>query len=361
MRCVTEVVPALLGAADDSWLPEPVSDAKVVVLLVLDGLGWNAVREHATLLPNLGAAATGSGAGSAGGPITTVAPSTTAAALTSITTGAAPSEHGLVGFRIRIDGGVLNALGWTTDRGRPPDPAIAQRRAPFLHRDVSVVTKGEFATTGFTEAHLRGGQFYGWRMVSELVERCRRLARGDQRLVYAYYSGIDDVAHRHGLHDGFYEAELGFVDRLVADVAAALPDSVALLVTADHGQVQVGPERWLPLGPFGELVTACSGDGRFRYLHARRGATSELLAAARAEHGAHAWVVSQEELIDARWLGPPPSAVIRRRLGDVVIAPFEPVAIVDPELPREANLVSAHGSLTPDEMIVPLVAIRGRA
>src|SRR5258708_4652306 len=86
MHCVTEVIPALLGAADDSWLPEPARDAKRVVLLVLDGLGWSAVREHAALLPTLAAAS--------GGPITTVAPSTTAAALTSIATGTAPSEHG---------------------------------------------------------------------------------------------------------------------------------------------------------------------------------------------------------------------------------------------------------------------------
>ena len=179
--------------------------------------------------------------------------------------------------------------------------------------------------------------------------------------MYAYYPGIDETAHEHGLHDGYYQAELAFADRLAGDVLAALPESAALVVTADHGQVHVGPEGWRPLGAVAEIVDACSGDGRFRYLHAQRGAQAEVLEGAREEHGEHAWVLSQEQLVDERWLGPPPSAVVRRRLGDVVIAPFEPVAIVDRALPREAQLVSAHGSLTAAEMHVPLVAGRGGA
>ena len=345
------IIPALAGSGDRSMLPEPAREAETVVLLVLDGLGWDAIAEHPDRLPVLGSLT--------GGSITTVAPSTTAAALTSIATGAPPSEHGLVGFRVRVDGRVLNALTWQVEGKRPPDPVLVQRCPPFQNREVPVVTKAEFRNSGFTEAHLRGARFFGWRTVSGLVEHCRRLTADREPFVYAYYPGIDEVAHAHGLRDEFYGAELAFADRLVGDLLGVLPESAALVVTADHGQVHVGPEGWRPVGPFDDLVDACSGDGRFRYLHARRGAHDELLAGAREEHGGHAWVMSQEQLIDERWLGPPPGAVIRRRLGDVVVAPFEPVAIVDPALPREARLVSAHGSLTAAEMQVPLVAGRG--
>jgi hypothetical protein len=347
------LMPALLGSADRSWLPKAVQGARSVVLLVLDGLGWDAFDLHRDRLALLG--------GLDGGPITTVAPSTTAAALTSITTGCAPSEHGLVGYRVRVDGNILNALSWKVDGGRPPDPGMVQRRAPFLDREVPVVTKAMFRETGFTEAHLRGSQFLGWRAVSELVEHCLRANRSGERFVYAYYPGVDEVAHAHGLLDGFYEAELGFVDELVGRILDGLPGDTALLITADHGQVHLAPGAWLSLGPFAELVPACSGDGRFRYLHTRRGAAAEVLAAAKAEHGHHAWVLSQEQLIDEQWLGPAPAAPIVRRLGDVVIAPFEPVAILDPALPTEGQLVSAHASLTAAEMLVPLVAGRGRA
>ena len=50
-------------------------------------------------------------------PITTVAPSTTATALTSISTGLAPGEHGVIGYRMAVDNEVFNVLRWTTSKG----------------------------------------------------------------------------------------------------------------------------------------------------------------------------------------------------------------------------------------------------
>src|SRR4051794_6117216 len=84
---IVGLVPALLGARDASWLPEPARTADQVVLLILDGLGWEAVQDHRALMPNLAAMD--------GGPITSVVPSTTASALTSIATGLPPAQHGV--------------------------------------------------------------------------------------------------------------------------------------------------------------------------------------------------------------------------------------------------------------------------
>ena len=144
---LTSVMAALVGgqphAEAPSWLPAAVADAESVVLLVLDGLGWNALESHRSVLPRITSLA--------GGPITTVAPSTTASALTSLSTGLAPSQHGVVGFRIRIDGGVMNVLRWRRADGRhAPDPFSVQRHSAFGGRPVPVVTKSEFSTTGFT-------------------------------------------------------------------------------------------------------------------------------------------------------------------------------------------------------------------
>ncbi len=350
---LASLVPALLGATRVDWLPEPLAGARSVVLLVIDGLGWDQLQARGAALPTF--------VGMSGSAITSVAPSTTAAALTSITTGVAPSQHGLIGYRVRVDGATLNALSWHTEGRNPPDPRSVQRHAPFRGRDVPVVTKSEFRNTGFTEAHLRGGRLEGWRAVSSLVEQCRRLVIAGEPFVYAYYPGVDEVAHAHGLEDGFFEAEVHFADRLVGDLLEVLPGDTALVVTADHGQVDLNPESWLELGDLGELVDVCSGDGRFRYLHARRGAADELLAGARAQFGACAWVRSRDELLRDGWLGPEPPTVVRRRLGDVVLAARDAVAFVDPALPREAMLRSAHGSLTAAEMEVPLLAARGRA
>jgi hypothetical protein len=351
---ISNVVAALFGATDSSWLPAPTRDARTIVVLVVDGLGWEAITTRAQFLPEVAALT--------GGPITTVAPSTTASALTSITTGRPPAEHGVIGFRMVVDQNVLNVLSWQSSNGRrPPEPFTVQRHPPFFGREVDVVTKSEFASTGFTEAHLRGTRFHGWKAVSSLVEHCRGLAAAKTPFVYAYYDGVDAVAHARGLHDGFYDAELRAADRLVGDLLDALPEEACLVVMSDHGQVHVGPDRWRDLDGVADLLERGSGDGRFRYLHAKRGAGADLLAAATGLYRGEAWVFGRDELLDDGWLGPAPSPATRRRVGDVVLAARGPVAFIDPALPREASLISAHGSLTAPEMLVPLLAGRGRA
>jgi hypothetical protein len=351
---VTGVVPALLGVRPVEWMPEPVAGARASVLLVLDGLGWQARRQFAGQLPELTAFA--------GGAISTVVPSTTPAALTSITTGLPPARHGITGFRIRHEKGVLNAIRWQlADGGRPPDPVHVQKERVFCGRTVPVVTKAMFRTTGFTAAHMRGVDFHGWQTTSVLVEEVRALVAGGAPFVYAYYSGVDEVAHAHGLESAHYPAELAATDRLVGDLLDALPDDTALVITADHGQVQVGPHGWRSLAPLHELVETYAGDGRFRHLHAKPGRATDLHAAAVDLHGPEARVFRREELLDDGWLGPDPVPATYRRVGDVVLAALAPVGFVDPTLPHEANLVGAHGSITAAEIEVPLVAARGRA
>ena len=355
-RWIGAVVPALRGAEPVDWLPEPAVVARRVVLLVLDGLGWNLLRARAARVPNLAAME--------GVAITSVAPTTTAAALTSITTGAPPAEHGLVGYRILVDDGVLNVLRWRVEgdgaRPQPPDPERAQLLPPFDGEPVPVVTKLEFATTGFTRAHLRGGVFHGWETPSILVEQVRRRIAEGRRFIYAYYDGVDRVAHARGLRDGWLDVELAAVDALVGAVLDVLPGDAALVVTADHGMVEVAPGRVLRLDGLASTTARLAGESRFRSLVARRGAAADLLAAAEEVAGDDAWVLSRERLFDDGWLGPGADADVRRRVGDVVLAARADAAFADPASPLEDLLVGRHGSLTADEVLVPLVAAYGR-
>src|SRR4051812_25173197 len=300
--CAHHLVPALVGrrasTALPAWMPAPVSQARQVVLLVLDGLGWEQLRTRWHLAPTLQALS--------GGPITTVAPSTTATALTSISTGLTPGEHGVVGYRIDVHGEVLNVLRWATSSGdarRRIPPAQFQPFAPFLGANVPVVTKAEFGGSGFSLAHLAGVRQIGYRLPSSMVVEVRRLLAGGEPFVYAYYEGIDKVAHEYGL-DEHYDAELAAADRLVADLAAVLPPDAGLVATADHGQVDCG-DRVVALDPaVGALVQLQSGEGRFRWLHARPGAAVDLLDAATDAYGEVAWVVPVEQVREEGWFGP---------------------------------------------------------
>jgi len=352
--CIDSVAGALLAREARSWLPESVLGATQIVLLVLDGLGWDQLQERLTLAPTL--------AGMTGGPITSVAPSTTATALTSIATGLPPSRHGVVGYRVRVrpagaDGDeVLNVLRWragSNDARETVPPTDFQRTAAFGGAPVPAVTRAEFDGSGFTLAHLAGARFVGWRLASSVAVEVRAALAEGAPFVYAYYDGIDRVAHAHGL-GAHYEAEVTAADRVVADVLDALPAGAALVVTADHGQVEVG-KSVVHLDP--DILAACSllsGEGRFRWLHAI-GDADELAAEVARQYGDVAWIATRDTLVADGWFGGPLTPAAAERMGDVAIVPHAPVAFVDPADVGELFLVSRHGSLTSAEMYVPLL------
>jgi hypothetical protein len=352
--CLSNVAPTLLEPPPDrpAWFPDIAWGAPQVVLLALDGLGWDQLDERRAIAPTLAAMD--------GGPISTVAPSTTATALSSLALGCPPGEHGVVGYRINIRGDVLNVLRWQTPEGDartniPPDRIQAQ--PAFRGHRPPVVTRAEFAGTGFSAAHLADVRFSGWRVTSTLVTEVSHALAAGEPFVYAYYDGVDKVAHEYGLAE-HYERELASADRLVADVASVLPPGAALVVTSDHGQVHVG-EAIVPIHDdvMGH-VELLSGEGRFRWLHARAGQADDLAAAARECHEGRAWVRTRQQVIDEEWFGPKVSEAAAARFGDVVLAASDPVAFEDPNDTGPYRLVCRHGSLTGAEMRIPLLALR---
>ena len=352
--CLSNVVPTLLEPPPSRppWMPEAAWGARQTVLLALDGLGWDQLASRRQVAPTIAAME--------GGDIVTVAPSTTATALSSLALGCPPGEHGVVGYRINVGGDVLNVLRWQTPAGDarvsiPPD--VIQGRPAFRGRRPPVVTRAEFAGTGFTLAHLADVRLHGYRVTSTLVTEVRQLLQAGEPFVYAYYDGIDKVAHEYGL-DEHYAAELAAADRLVADLLDVLPPDACLVVTSDHGQLQVG-DAVVPIDA-GVManVELLSGEGRFRWLHARPGAADDLRAAAIECHGDQAWVRTRDEVVAQEWFGPKVTDDAAARLGDVVLAAVDPVAFEDPADTGPYRLEARHGSLTAAEMRIPLLAER---
>ena len=350
------IVPALLaprGAPRPTWLPEPARSATQVVLLVVDGLGWEQLQDHRQIAPTLSAMV--------GQAITSVAPTTTATALTSITTGLTPGEHSIVGYRMELAGDSMNVLRWWTGNGdarRVHEPKRVQPFAPFMGEDAPIVNREELERSAFTESHMRGGRPYSYRTSSGLPVIVGELLRSGEPFVYAYYDGVDKIAHQRGFGP-LYDAELAYVDALVAQIVAQLPPGAALLVTADHGQVHVGSNTRVPHADVQRLTRSASGEGRFRWLHAKPGAAADLLAAATEHHSDVAWVVSREQAIAQGWFGAVVSPPVAARYGDVALVPFAPISFDDPVDGTGHPLVCRHGSLTSAEMLVPLLAADG--
>ena len=392
--CLDSVVPALLGHVmpdeatgaanatnatrtterpEPAWLPEAARRANQIVLLVVDGMGWSQVEAARDSIPTLSSGEMVQ--------ITSVVPTTTATALTSISTGLPPASHGIVGYRLAITGStgsrsadrrpvdtgppgpegaaVLNVLKWRTEHGDARlslPPRKFQPSPAFCGLSVPSVTRADFAATGFSAAHLDSARIIGWQVPSTLVVAVRELLAAGTPFVHAYYDGPDKVAHEHGL-DEHYAAELRALDRLVADLLEVLPRGACLVVTSDHGQVQVGSSARLPSKELLEASWLISGEGRFRWFHARSGAHEALHEAATSSHGHEAWVRTLEQIRDEGWFGGPLSTEVAGRLGDVALVAREPVAFLDPADTGETRLAARHGSLTAAEMYVPLVAL----
>lgn len=354
-RSVVNVIPALTSTGRPGPLgdlTQALSGASAVVLVLLDGLGALQLSERSALAPVM--------AGAQMQPLTSVAPSTTAAALTSLTTGVAPGEHGIVGYRFRLGADTLQALRWSVNerdamKAHPPD--LIQRITPLLTRDgegVPYVGDRKFAKSGFTRAHLRGATYVGISNVEELVASTVSSSQTSP-FVIAYHDTIDKTAHSKGL-EAHYDAALSEADGIVQQLRQQLPEDVALVVTSDHGQVEGNP-RSVPLSRSTlMLVESMSGEGRFRWLHSVPGHRSDVFERVSEEAKESCWVLTKRDVLDAGWLGEVDDE-ISDRLGDVAVIPFTDLYVADPATPKEARMKSRHGSLTEAEMMVPLIVL----
>lgn len=364
---LADVLPAVLrglGVPDDNGsqrsagLDLEVGDRVVVVLV--DGLGARALAEHESDAPFL----TSLRARPASRTITSVFPTTTPIALTSLGTGLTPGEHGVTGLLIRLpDGSRVFTLALPSPvdlRALQPRPTAFERAAAA---GVAVTRVGprRFDGDGLTQAGLRGGRYAAAESVAERVLETASAVRSHSRsLTYVYYGELDATGHKQGCTSPAWRARLRAVDFFVEQVAARVPAGTTLLVTSDHGMVDVLPEdRWdvarTPVLDAGvELV---GGDLRGVHVYTRPGATDDVLAAWRATIGGSFWVGSKDEAISFGLFGPTVTDDARGRIGDVVCAAVGDRNLADSRVqpPEVLALIGMHGGLTAAEVEVPLL------
>src|SRR6476659_8554709 len=288
-------------------------------LLIVDGLGWELLRDHPAVAPFLSELARNSR------PITAGFPSTTVTSLGSICTGQPPGQHGILGYQVMIPGEnrLLNGLRWDSridPRQWQPLPTIYERAAAAGIAAVHV-TQGAFRGTGLTVATMRGADFRPADSMGALAaQAATALRENDRAFVTVYHGDLDGTGHVFGVGSDAWDNQLAHVDKL-----PDLRSGLALL----------------------------GGEPRARHLYARRGAAADLLATWRETLGDRAWVMSRDEAIKEGWFGPV-DAAMTSRIGDVVAAPAGSLAIVATKAePRESALTGIHGSLTPSEQLVP--------
>ncbi|KEP76285.1 nucleotide pyrophosphatase [Microbacterium sp. SUBG005] len=353
---VEQSIAALTGSSD--WF----SPAQSAIVFLVDGLGAHnlaARRGHARFL------------GSVGGRrdvARTVFPSTTAAALTSLLTGTAPGAHGIVGYRARIPGTDLapNQLhGWETDG---LDPRTWQRRTPLFEthaasgRDAFVVSRASYTGTGFTEATLRGAQFVPSDDLDERVRLAADLAaRHPGSITYLYAPELDTAGHRDGWESDRWTDALERVDAAARRLAETIGPRTGVVVTADHGMVDVPAHKHVLLrdgDPLIDDVALIGGEPRMLHLYAHEGRADAMASRWKNDEAARAWVLTRDEAVAAGLFGPVDDEV-RDRIGDVLVAARGRFAYYDDRESdkRPQRMVGQHGSLTDEERTVPLLRL----
>lgn len=359
-RSLGDVVPAV-GAALGLRLPGEqavlgLPDAPSYVVLLVDGLGARLLERYAHAAPFLASQLAGQEPGTAG------VPSTTATSLTSFGTGLTPGAHGLVGFTSRVPGTgkLLNALLWDKSvdplEWQPHPTAFTGLRG--LGATVTVVNKREFAGSGLTVAAHRGADYVGADKVGERIAAAVSASLERASLTYLYDGDLDWTGHRYGVASQPWLQQLAMVDAEAEQLREALPPSVRLLVVADHGMVDSPPSSRVDVDEQLELrdgVALLGGEARFRHLYCQGGAVDDVVATWSSVLGSRADVLTRADAIGRGWFGPVSSGVLPR-LGDVVVACHGDTAVLSTaDFPYEATLVGLHGSLTPDEMLIPLL------
>jgi len=348
-----------------------------VVLFLVDGFGYSQLAHWKASRSDRAARWASRAHG-----ITTVFPSTTTAALTSLSTGTPPGRHGLVGYRQ-----YLPRFGVVADLLKMSPVGVATRDqligpawrpsylsgAPSLFRrglKATAVTRDLFRGTGFTRTLYDGAAFVGYATGTDLAEELSRVLarRSPPPVVYVYWDELDTIQHLKGPDPRLVDLELERIAHLVEHVAARLPlrrsRRMTLLVTGDHGQVPATVEARVALEEnprvLVELARPLAGDRRAGFLQARAGRVPQLRAALEAILPPGSRIVPMDEAVDAGLFGPPPfHPELDQRLGDLLVLVPSPAGLTylpPGAAPIARHLFGAHGGLEPDELVVPLVS-----
>ncbi len=384
---------ALLTGGDSplrsALAPDLPRQVEQVIFFFVDAFGWRFFErfaDHPTLqkLTRRGSVAR----------ITSQFPSTTAAHMTTLTTGQTVGAHGIFEWQYyepRIDAVYVPLMNSFAGDAWPetvklagidsttllPATTIFQSLAALgIHAHAHLPK--EYLASTYTQVMVRGAAPQGYKTIPEgLINLSRHLLEKPRPAIhFLYYGDFDSLCHDYGPDAPQSEAELdafwrAFDCYFLAEIEGKLTNTL-LLISADHGQTAIDPARTLyinrspgfdRLAPLlrrnarGQTLTP-GGSARDVFLYLRPGAVEEAQSLLAAMLDGRAEVRPTAELLTQGLFGPTLSPLLPPRLGDLCILPHEHESVWWYEKDRfEQKFYGHHGGLSADEMEIPLLAI----
>ena len=284
-------------------------------------------------------------------------PSTTVVSLAGFSTGLRSSGHGLIGYNVKDPktGALTNLLsGWERDGAQAENwkqyETISERTGSV---NVHVVANPEYQRSGFTSLTMPKAQFHAVQDLEDRVQTAQRLGSIGGNLVYLYIPELDQIGHIFGSESPAWSEVLEQIDSALASL---LQSRVPVVITSDHGMVDVPIENQIHLETFdfySDLVNMTGGDTRSSFLYTDNAQPlAELLE---EQLGDLVWISNWSELSDLGYVGSGTS--IDGRYPDLVLLARGKVTLYDRRFarPRSLQMLGHHGSISDSEMQVPLI------
>lgn len=358
---LSEVLPGIIGCLDadlpgastqrhDQWGLEA---SRQQLVILVDGLGLNLLESRLGHAPTLRAMRQNLNMAR------TVVPSTTAAAISSFGTGALPGQTRMVGYSVAVGDDTMNLLAFnevTDAESWQPVPTLFERLAGVGVEPV-VISPPTFASSGLTRAALRGSRHVGAVSLTDRVNAALKELRKGCQLVYLYWSEIDHAGHKYGSQSPEWTAALEEFDSGLKTLLRHLPPGVQTVLTADHGMIDVRPEHLTDLAHTPELsqgVRIIAGETRAVHVHAHPGEAASVCQRWQDYLGEKGVVIPATDLPSLIGSGPGGEVV-----GNALVLMAEHWGVVDSRIqpPGAIGLIGVHGSITDDEMLIPVIRL----
>lgn len=339
------------------------------IAVLVDGLGSQNLKAAGGHAPFLNQVAAN------GKPISCAFPSTTATSITSFGTGLAGGQHGLVGYKVydRIAERSANLLtGWGEGQDAlswQPQQTVAQR-AIEAGVEAFVIGPAAYADSGFTVATMRGAKYLAGKSISDRVDVALGLLGKTKTdfICYLYVPELDQIAHNSGVESDRWLAAIEDLDWQMRRLNAGLGKNDGLVITADHGVVDIARSNhiYLDEAPVAwESVVDVGGDPRVNYIYLRdpNGSGQQFAAALQSFVGDRALIVSRQQAIEAQWFGPDTTSQAISRMPEYFALATKNVALYHRGFApaKSLDMIGQHGALSSKELSIPLVTLGGYA
>ena len=290
-------------------------------------------------------------------------PSTTVTSLTSFATGVRAGEHGLVGYQI-FDKSAGRNMNLLTGIASSEEAAIWQKSktvAEMANEDginCFFVGPAEYEASGFTHATMRGAKYVAAKSFQDRIEAAKKiLSEKSKSLVYLYVPELDQKAHAFGFKSREWVEKLEDLDAAIRELTESLPASCGVLLTADHGIVDVDHQNQVYLDELNlPGLVSVGGDPRVLFLYFDSPDQTGLLTELKSFFGKRAFVATKTEVVDAGWYGEV-NSVSQDRMPDIFIIASGQTALYHRDFakPKSLKMIGQHGSISDDELFVPLL------